>query len=192
MQMSVLSAAPAEIERFCQRDRIFAHNGVINDVPELERHLGDDLALVAGESDSERYFALLTREIERHDGDMRAGIREAVSWIVDNLSILSINFVLITATELWALRYPETHTLFVLERSPGGGDPETPRALEQTSSHGTRVRSRHARDRPVVVVASERMDDDPGWREFASGELIHVDSSLTLTSERLLDPPPAA
>lgn len=34
-------------------------------------------------------------------------------------------------------------------------------------------------DQPSVVVASEPMDDDPGWRPLSSGELIHVDADLT-------------
>ena len=178
----------ANTHPFCQQDRLFAHNGAIDDLSQLDSHLGEELALVGGETDSERYFALITAEIDRHAGDVGAGIRTAVQWIVQNLPILSINFVLITATELWALRYPETHTLFVLERPAGGGGATAPRELQQTSSHGTRVHSAHARDRPVVIVASERMDDD-AWREIPSGELIHVDASLRLTSERLLSGP---
>jgi predicted glutamine amidotransferase len=179
----------ANTHPFCQHARLFAHNGVINDVPKLEERLGDELALVGGQSDSERFFALITGETDRHDGDVSAGIRTAVQWIVQNLPIVSINFVLITATDLWALRYPETDSLFVLERPAGGGGTTTPRELDQTSSHGTRVRSGHARDRPVVIVASERMDDD-AWREVPSGELIHVDASLTVTTERLFTGPP--
>jgi predicted glutamine amidotransferase len=180
----------ANTHPFCQHARLFAHNGVIDDIPRLEEHLGGERALVVGQSDSERYFALITGEIDRHNGDVGAGIRVAAHWIVQNLPIVSINFVLITATELWALRYPETNSLFVLERSAGGGDPTTPRELEQTSSHGTRVHSAHARDRPIVIVASEQMDDD-AWREVLSGELIRVDASLTLTTERLFTGPPA-
>jgi len=179
----------ANTHPFCMNDRLFAHNGVINDIPKLEQHLGADLALVAGETDSERYFALITREIARHDGDVGAGIQTAVRWVVQNLSVQSINFVLITAEDLWALRYPEHHTLFVLERSAGGGGPE-PAALEQNSSHGTRIHSEHGRRRPVVVIASERMDDNQGWRELSSGELVHVDPSLTVSSERLFDASP--
>lgn len=179
----------ANTHPFCQHARLFAHNGVIDDISKLEGHLGDERALVAGQSDSERYFALITGEIDRHDGDVGAGIRAAVRWVVENLPIVSINFVLITATELWALRYPETDSLFVLERPAGGGGATTPRELEQTSSHGTRVHGAHARDRPVVIVASERMDDD-AWRQVPSGALIHVDGSLALTTERLFTGPP--
>jgi glutamine amidotransferase len=176
----------ANTHPFCMNDRLFAHNGVINDIPKLEQHLGDDLSLVAGETDSERYFALITREIDRHGGDVGAGIQTAAQWIVENLSVLSINFVLITAEELWALRYPVHHTLFVLERAAGGSGSDAA-ALEQTSSQGTRIHSEHARTRPVVVIASERLDDDGGWREFSSGELIHVNKSLTVSSEHLFD-----
>lgn len=175
----------ANTHPFCQHDRLFAHNGVIGDLPELESHLGEARALVQGDTDSERYFALISKEIDRHGGDVRAGIDAAVGWIVENLSILSINFILLTADDLWALRYPEHHTLFLLERPVGGGSGAS-EPLAQTSSHGMRIRSEHARHRPVVIVASERMDDDPGWRDVSSGELIHVDNSLTLTTDSIL------
>jgi glutamine amidotransferase len=176
----------ANTHPFCQHDRLFAHNGVIEDLPRLERHLGEAMALVKGDTDSERYFALISQEIDRHGGDVGDGIEAAVTWIAENLSVLSINFILITDSELWALRYPEHHTLFVLERAAGGAGPGDPEALDQTSSHGTRIQSEHARKRPVVIVASERMDDDRGWRELSSGELIHVDRSLRLTTQSIL------
>jgi predicted glutamine amidotransferase len=183
----------ANTHPFSQGRRIFAHNGVVGDLPKLERRLGDDLRLVAGETDSERYFALITREIGRHGGDVDAGIRAAVGWVAEELPIVSINFVLATPTELWALRYPETDTLYVLERAAGGataGRPGPTGRLDQTSSHGTRVESDDGRDHRLVVVASERMDDDPGWREVASGELLHVGPSLDVESELLFDGPP--
>lgn len=176
----------ANTHPFCQHDRLFAHNGVINDVTELEQHLGEAMALVQGDTDSERYFALISQEIDRHGGDIRAGIETAVGWIVQNLSVLSINFILITGTDLWALRYPDHHSLFMLERPAGGGGPGAPQALAQTSSHGTRIRSEHARARPVVIVASEQMDGDGGWQEVPSGHLVHVDRALTLTTDSIV------
>jgi glutamine amidotransferase len=181
----------ANTHPFCQRDRLFAHNGVIGELSTLERHLGADRALVAGDSDSERFFALITREIDRHAGNIHDGITAAVRWIVQTLPVVSINFVLTTATDMWALRYPQTDTLYVLQRPAGGGATGAGAALEQTSSHGTRVRCEHARDHALVVVASERMDDDPGWREVLSGELLHVGPSLQLETALLLDGPPA-
>src|SRR5437588_257635 len=146
-------------------DRLFAHNGVIEDLPRLEERLGEAIKLVKGDTDSERLFALLTSEIAGHGGDVGAGITAAVQWVAANLPVLALNFVLVTDSELWALRYPGTHELHLLERRPG-------ESLEQESSHGTRIRSPHAAERPTVVVASEVMDADPAWRPLSSGELV--------------------
>ena len=41
-----------------------------------------------------------------------------------------------------------------------------------------------------MIVATERMDDDPGWRPLACGELLHVDDSLTVDTRRAIDVPP--
>jgi len=169
---------------FEQHGRLFAHNGVIEDLGALEAQLGADLELVKGDTDSERFFALITRETAAADGDVAAGIRAACRWIAANLPIYAINFVLIAAGELWALRYPHTHPLYVLERDAGA-------PLEHKSSLGTSVRSQDGADRPLVVIASERMDSDRGWRELRSGELLHVGPSLELQRSEILAGPPA-
>jgi hypothetical protein len=52
------------------------------------------------------------------------------------------------------------------------------------------VHSDEAVQRPVVVLASEPMDDDPGWRELESGELLHVGPELEVDSEIALPDPP--
>ncbi|MDQ6806320.1 MAG: class II glutamine amidotransferase [Actinomycetota bacterium] len=179
----------ANTHPFCQRGRLFAHNGVIEDLPTLEQRLGDARALVAGETDSERYFALITSEIDRHHGDVEAGIRAAVTWIAQTLPVVSINFVLVTATDLWALRYPETDTLYVLDRPAGGEGPDVAAPLDHTSSYGTRVHAEPARNHSLVLVASERMDGDPAWREVRSGELLHAGPSLKLEAQLLSLPP---
>jgi predicted glutamine amidotransferase len=173
---------------FEQAGRLFAHNGVIGDVPALERELGDSMSLVLGETDSERFFALITSEIE-HSGDVGEGIAAASGWVAEHLPILSINFILITPDELWALRYPDTHELHVLERGAGG--PSGTRHLEHASARGSiRVRAGDLRDRSAVIVASECMDEDAGWRAVAPGELLRVDANLNGTSRQLFDRPP--
>jgi predicted glutamine amidotransferase len=173
---------------FEQRGRLLAHNGVIGDLDRLELELADDRALVRGDTDSERFFALVTRRIEQHGGDVTAGLVEAARFVADTLPLYALNVVLTTATELWALRYPETHDLLYLERRPG----ENTRQLDHSGEAGTvRVRSADAARHPVVVVASERMDEDPRWRALASGELLHVDDRLGVHVERVLTRPPA-
>jgi glutamine amidotransferase len=180
---------PENTHPFEQHGRIFAHNGVIGDVPALEHELGDAIEQVHGETDSERWFALITREIERA-GDVQAGIVTATRWVAENLPVLSVNFVLVTATDLWALRYPDTHELYVLHRQAGG--PGRNRHLEHASARGSvRVRSAALASRPAVVVATERMDEDAGWRELDAGELLHVDSELNLAIDRPFPQPPA-
>jgi predicted glutamine amidotransferase len=175
---------------FEQRGRLFAHNGVIEDLGRLERELGDDLALVRGDTDSERLFALITRETERRDGDVGAGITAAARWVAAELPLFAINLILGTADGLWALRYPDTHELWVLERAAGG--PRGDRHLDAASAAGTvRVRSERLTRHPAVIVASERMDEDPGWRLLEPGELIHVDAGPAVESAIVLDGPPA-
>jgi glutamine amidotransferase len=54
-----------------------------------------------------------------------------------------------------------------------------------------RVRSQHLAQAPAVVVASERMDESPGWRELEPGELLHVGPDLRVTRRIVLPDPPA-
>ncbi len=181
--------SPENTHPFEQRGRLFAHNGVIEGLDRLEQELGDARSLVAGETDSERFFALITREIDR-DGDVGAAIARAAGWIAENLPVFALNVILITATDLWALRYPDVHDLYVLERVAGG--PTGARHLDHASARGSvRVRSGDLANRPAVVVATEPMDEDRGWHALRSGELLHVGADLRVTITRALERPPA-
>jgi glutamine amidotransferase len=175
---------------FEQRGRLFAHNGVIEGLDRLDDHLGHARSLVHGDTDSERFFALITREITAHGGDITAGIQHAARWIGRNLPVYALNVILTTSSELWALRYPDTHQLYVLER-PAGGHHGT-RHLDHSGSHGRmRIHSAGLTDHPAVVVASERMDDNPDWRLMEPGELLHVAPDLRATRTVALPAAPA-
>jgi predicted glutamine amidotransferase len=169
---------------FEQHGRLFAHNGVIEDLPALEAHLGEDLRPVKGDTDSERFFALITREIAARDGDVQAGVASACAWVAASLPVFAINFVLAASDGVWALRYPQTHPLYILERAPG-------EPLTHESSLGTRVHAGQGANRPLVVLASERMDSDPGWRLLDSGQLVHIDDSLHVSAHTILRDAPA-
>ncbi|MEA2283085.1 MAG: hypothetical protein QOK21_3692 [Solirubrobacteraceae bacterium] len=174
---------------FEQAGRLFAHNGVIGDLDRLDRELAEQRSLVGGDTDSERFFALITKEAEAAGGDLAQGIARAVRWIAAELPVFALNFVLVTADELWAFRYPDTHELFVLERSAGG--PTGGRHLEHASAAGSiRVRSGDLADQPAVVVASERMDEDPDWRPIESGTLLRVGPDLRVAATVVLEQPP--
>jgi glutamine amidotransferase len=174
---------------FEQDGRLFAHNGVVVGLERLEKHLGDARSLVQGDTDSERVFALITKETRAANGDVHAGIAAAARWVADELPLFALNIVLVADGDLWALRYPATHDLFVLERAPGG--PSGRRHLEHASAAGRiRVRAGELADRASVVVATERMDEDPGWRQLEPGVLLHVARDLTVTHTTILEGPP--
>lgn len=182
------AVAPQNTHPFEQAGRLFAHNGVIGSLDRLERELGPAMDLVHGDTDSERFFALITREIERA-GDVGQGLTRAAEWVAEHLPVFALNVILICAGELWALRYPEVHELHVLERQPGG--PRGRHHLDHASARGSvRVRSGDLAARPAVVVASEPMDEDPGWQPLSGGELLHVDGDLRVTITQVLQAPP--
>lgn len=175
---------------FTQDGRLLAHNGVLGGLEALEYRLAElgVLELVLGQTDSERMFALITAEIRGAAGDVAAGLAKALTWIAENIPVYSLNLVLTTATDLWAVRYPATHQLHVLERR--GRRVCTENALE---AHSDRIRA-HSTDlatRGVVIVATERMNSDPGWRLMEPGEVLHVDASLAISSTFPLPQTPA-
>jgi glutamine amidotransferase len=96
--------------------------------------------------------------------------------------------ILATPTDLWALRYPETNELWILERSVGGFNPGD--GFDERSTEGMRVQARELSFLPAAVIASERMNTNPAWRLLASGELVHIDSQLNVTSTIAVDFPP--
>jgi predicted glutamine amidotransferase len=175
---------------FAMDGRLLAHNGHVGDLPRLEAELGPSMGLVAGDTDSERVFALITRETSARSGDVGAGIAAAAAWIAAELPLFALNLVVATPDGLWALRYPATHELWMLERGAGGTTGR--RHFEGASARGTvRVRSGDMVGYPAVVIASEPMDEDAGWRLLEPGELLHVDGDLRVESRVALDAAPA-
>ena len=217
----------ANTHPFEMRGRIMAHNGGFGELDRLEEQLGPYRDLVGGDTDSERYFALITQQIDTNGGDVAAGIAAAARWIAERLPVSSLNAIVAVAGELWALRYPGQHALHILERPAGassppspdspaallargstvppGGHPRTPDGPEPagagdpaTTGPGMHARSTtssvHAPELhtlPSVVVASEELDGEHGWRMLAPGELVHVRPDLTVESAVVLPEPPA-
>jgi predicted glutamine amidotransferase len=167
----------ANTHPFVQDERIFAHNGAFTGLAELDRRLGElgVAELVEGQTDSERLFALITGETRQRNGDVDAGLVAALNWVIDRLPVLALNLIVATADQLWALRYPDTHQLYVLQRRGGG------RGLEATSPR-IHARSNDLGGCDCVIVASEAMDGEDGWRALAPGELLRVDADLSVHS----------
>ena len=200
----------ANTHPFTMRGRIMAHNGGFGELGRLEEQLGSYRDLVQGDTDSERYFALITQQIDAHGGDVAAGIAAAARWIAERLPVSSLNAIVAVAGELWALRYPGQHALHVIERPAGASSPPAPgtpaaspgRSRGQPAA-GDAATGLHARSTtssvhapelhalPSVVVASEELDGEHGWRMLASGELVHVRPDLSVESAVVLPEPPA-
>jgi glutamine amidotransferase len=175
---------------FSQDGRLFAHNGVVGDLDRIEARLGSNRAMVMGDTDSERFFALITLAIREAGGDVRAGITSAVREIVAEYELYSLNFVLGEIGHIWALRYPEHNPLHLHPRQRGGPSGVAP--LEEADAAGTlRLHSDDGAVAPMVVIASERISDEPGWEEIQPGELIHVGPDLNVDREMILSGPPA-
>jgi predicted glutamine amidotransferase len=172
---------------FLQDGRILAHNGVLEGLDVLDERLREvgTADLVLGQTDSERVFALITASIRARGGDVTAGLVDAMGWLSDNVPIYAVNLLLCTATDVWALRYPESHELYVSDRReiPPDG---------QFHLHSKRIRahSEHLRFQPSVVFATEQMDDHPRWRLIDPGELVHVEAGLQISRDLVLPDPP--
>ena len=173
---------------FLQDGRIFAHNGVLEGLDILDarlREVGAD-HLVLGQTDSERVFALITASIRAKNGDASAGIVDAMQWLAANVPIYAVNVLLCTATDMWALRYPQTHQLYLLDRTDG---------LAAGAEFDLRTSRIHALSDQLctqksVVFATEPMDGDPRWCLLDPGELVHVDAELRISRRLVLPDPP--
>jgi predicted glutamine amidotransferase len=196
----------ANTHPFAMHGRIMAHNGGFGGLETLEKQLGDYRDLVQGDTDSERYFALITQQIGAHGDDVAAGITAAARWIAARLPVSSLNTVVAAPGELWALRYPAQHALHIIERPagasspPGQGSPAAAGSPPGTGDAGTGLHARSTTSSvhvpelhvlPSVVVASEELDGEHGWRMLAPGELVHVRPGLTVESALVISEPPA-
>lgn len=172
---------------FLQDGRIFAHNGVVESLDVLDEWLAElgTTDLVLGQTDSERVFALITASIRARGTDITAGLIGAMKWLAGNVPIYAVNVLLSTATDMWALRYPEPNELYLLDRRETRSDDRF-----HLRTNRIRAFSDHLRSRPSVVFASEAMDDDPRWQLIAPGELVHVNAELQISRDVVLPDPP--
>ncbi|MFH5877485.1 class II glutamine amidotransferase [Arthrobacter sp. NA-172] len=166
---------------FEQDGRLFAHNGAFGDLERLDQRLAEFgiAELVKGQTDSERLFALITAETRRAGGDVGKGITQAIRWIAKELPVFSLNLILTTGADLWAVRYPDTHELHLLERSPARSGEAAP--LDARSSR-IRAHSKDLSRSGHVLIATEPMDDNPAWNPLAAGALVHVGPGLEVAT----------
>jgi predicted glutamine amidotransferase len=181
----------ANTHPFAMHGRIMAHNGGFGELARLEKQLGPYASLVAGDTDSERYFALITQQTDAHGGDVGAGIAAAARWIGANLPVSSLNIIVAAPGELWALRYPAQHALHILERPADLTDYSAATPGLHVRSATSSVHVPALQSAASVVVASERLDGEDGWRMLAEGELVHIRPDLSIETAVVITQPPA-
>lgn len=156
---------------------IFAHNGTVKDVDTLRAGTSPArLAEITGDTDSELLFAhLLTRLDESGltrlpDERARAEATHVIGAAARKLrerNVGAFNFLLSDGRTCFAHRFGRS--LFLLERSPSD-----PVREKRDVSEGATLVTKWTQRRHAILIASERMTDEP-WRELPDGSMLRVD-----------------
>jgi glutamine amidotransferase len=165
---------------------VFAHNGTIKDIEFLRaRTSAARKDCIQGQTDSELLFAYLLTQLDEAgvsdstpdavtDGVVKSAVRDARS----RGDFGSCNFLLSDSNATYANRFGRS--LFLLERGPA----DAVRASRE-SSEGVVVQTPWSQRRHAVLVASERLTDEP-WQELTEGMLLRIDR-YPLPRWRLVD-----
>jgi predicted glutamine amidotransferase len=155
---------------------VFAHNGTIEDIEWVKSQVSPDrMADINGQTDSEIFFAFLLTRLdmarigaagEGHATD--AVLAGALADLHRRPKIGACNFLLSNGRTLYAHRWGRT--LYLLEKRPG----QAVRVERASSETGAVVETAWSPARQAVLVASERITDEP-WREVDEGTLLRVD-----------------
>ena len=164
-------ASQENTQPFVHEGLTFAHNGNVEGLEDLPFPVG----LLDGDTDSERYFALLRHHVQESP-DTLTGIRGTIAWISENRDYTSLNFLLADGERLYALRSVGNEDLWY-RRLEAGED------LLGPSSYGTRAETRL--DQGAVLFASEKLDHAPSWEKLEPGTLAVAHRDLRLEMHRI-------
>ena len=109
--------------------------------------------------------ALITGEVAAHGGDLREGVIAALSWIIAEVPVYSVNLLAMRGEEMLAVRLPATNELWVLERASSEA---APRGALNQSSASLRARSEDLAGVRSVVIASRWSVDDGDTKKMRS------------------------
>ncbi len=156
---------------------VFAHNGSIDRGKLLALLEEEYRADLVGDTDSEVFFHLIIQEYSYTRDPVKA-IINAVNMIVDNrIGFSSLNFIASDGLRLYALRYAsrnlDYYTLYYIVRPRG--EIELNKLSKETRQL---IQTKLSRREKAVVVASEKMSDEPYWALIPNKHLLVVDEKL--------------
>ncbi|MFO0761580.1 MAG: class II glutamine amidotransferase [Byssovorax sp.] len=139
---------------------VFAHNGTVTDLDFLTRRTSPArLAEIEGDTDSERLFAFLLTALDEAASTMESignALARALRSAILRPDFGTANLLLSDGRSLFTFR--AGRSLYLLDRKRAPASP---------------VADAHRR-RPAVLVASERLTDEP-WDEIPEGALLRID-----------------
>lgn len=169
---------------FQYQNWLFAHNGSVRREYLLFLLKDEYKERIHGETDSEVYFYWILQSIEEA-GDVVEGIRRAIAEVIKEYHA-GLNFLLSSGSALYAFRYTKGlhayYSLYKLER-----DPLDPGPLEFFSPE-TRMllHSKSLKGERAVLVCSEKLTKDENWAEVSFGNLVEIDSDLSVREIQIL------
>jgi glutamine amidotransferase len=174
-QKTVGETSLANTHPFANGRWVFAHNGTVRDVAWLQGQTSAARAAeVRGQTDSERLFAWLltcldaagvTGSRASPETDRALGAAVRIARVRPDFG--AFNFVLSDGVTMYAHRFGRT--MHLLERGPH----DEVRA-RRTSRDGTVLETPWSQRRTAVIVASEKMTEEP-WLPIEEGMLLRVE-----------------
>jgi predicted glutamine amidotransferase len=138
----------------------YCHNGTILKAKQLVP-LADRPA--KGDTDSERFFNLLMTDFDPND--VKGALRRTVETVADRCRFSALNCLFCDGQRLYSYRLGLYRLFWLVRHFDLDADTQT--------HHHVRVGRPHAEH--VVLVSSEKLDDDEAWTEFEQDELLVCD-----------------
>jgi predicted glutamine amidotransferase len=159
---------------------VFAHNGTIKAIDNLKRHIDPSFAMmVKGDTDSEKYFALILSQFLR-DGVLSDAGKEAlveslskgIKVVRDEIGGYGLNFILSDGRYLFGFK--NGRPLYLLSRGPES----VPGVNLQSEETGALLSWKKSVGEKAVIIASEKMTASDPWVPLKENELVSVDRNL--------------
>jgi predicted glutamine amidotransferase len=169
-EISLVNTHPFERGRW-----VFAHNGTVRDVAWLRGQTSPErLGEIGGDTDSELLFAWLLTCLDEAgvtacpaSPSTDQAVSQAARSARERADFGAFNFLLSDGTTTYAHRFGRA--MHLLERGPQD------RVLARRTSHdGTVVETPWSPEGTAILVASERMTDEP-WHAVEEGTLLRIE-----------------